>query len=98
MPGLLQYLLDKKEPTSVEEDPKPEDAKLWLQSEIEAKFCDLVCVEGLLRMEERLQESHCFNALGSIRHMLRVKTRLVLFKNSNIRGQRDSGCSRDLID
>ena len=48
-------------------------------------------------MEERLRRAQCFDALHSLRHTLRVKTRMLHFKRKNIRGQRDGVRSRTVI-
>lgn len=98
MPGLLQLLTDTKENTSRDPDSNPEDTKLWLPSNISALDRVWVCHEGLTDMEARLRKARCYDALDGLRHTLRVKSRMILFKNANVRGQRDSGRSREVID
>ncbi|KAE9387407.1 hypothetical protein BT96DRAFT_837684, partial [Gymnopus androsaceus JB14] len=98
MPGLLQLLTDKQLPTAHESDSAPEEAKIWFPSCLTAVERDRVCTEGLYDMEIRLRQARCYDALQGLRHTLRVKTRMLLFKHANIRGQRDSGRSRDIID
>lgn len=98
MPGLLQYLADKKELLAEEDDGSPETAKLWLPLEVELHSRDAVCVEDMVGLEERLREALCFDALHLICHTLRVKSQMVLFKNAQVWGQRESGQSRELID
>jgi hypothetical protein len=49
-------------------------------------------------MEERLRTAQLNDSLNSIRHTLRVKSRMIQFKNANVRGQRDNIRSRAIID
>ncbi|KAE9389225.1 hypothetical protein BT96DRAFT_1003441 [Gymnopus androsaceus JB14] len=64
----------------------------------ESQEWDRVCMEGLCDMEICLCQARCHDALQGLRHTLRVKTRMLIFKNANVRGQRDWGRSRDIID
>lgn len=98
MPGLVQYLTDIDEDLSYDEDGHPESEKLWLPSAIPAHFREAVCCDGVDVIEERLRRARAYDALDSVRHTLRVKTKMILFKNKNIRGQRSSGKSREVID
>lgn len=98
MPGLLQFLSDRQENTSRNPDFNPEDEKLWLPSEIAESDWSWVCHDGLVDIEARLRKARCYDALDGLRHTLRVKSRMVQFKNTNVRGQRDSGRSREVID
>jgi len=47
--------------------------------------------------EEKLRIAQCYDALEKLRHILRVKTRMVHFKNKNIRGQAGGTRSRAII-
>ncbi|KAK7018821.1 hypothetical protein VNI00_018212 [Paramarasmius palmivorus] len=96
MPGLLQHLTDTAQSEDTM-DSDPESVKLWLPSELPEDLIDRLCVSGLRRVEGQLQRARCFNSLHGVRHTLRVKTRMVLFKNRNVRGQRASGKSREII-
>lgn len=49
-------------------------------------------------MELQLRTAQCSSSLEGLRQTLRVKTRLVYFKNKNIRGQREGTRSRSIID
>jgi len=57
-----------------------------------------VCREGLANIEERIRTAQCYDALDAIRLTLTIKSRMVMFKNKNVRGQRESTCSRSVID
>lgn len=100
MPGLLQYLMTLNAtdaaPASLNE--KPEIAKLWLPSVIPAAQRAAVCQQGLADIEERLRLVQCNDALENIRYTLKVKTRMIAFKNKNLRGQREGTRSRAVID
>ncbi|KAF8057953.1 hypothetical protein FPV67DRAFT_1676638 [Lyophyllum atratum] len=100
MPGLLQFLHDQSRsgmpPTDSNETP--EQADLWLPSQLPQTRRDTVCSAGLPAMEAKLRVAQCYDALEGIRHVLRLKTRMVQFRNANIRGQRGSTRSRTMID
>lgn len=101
LPGLPQFLHELEAsniPNPDEPRLKPEDVKLWLPSSIPPNRRDAVCIPGLASTEERLRTAQCRDALESIRHVLRVKSRMVLFKNKNVRGQTHSTRSRAVID
>jgi hypothetical protein len=100
MPGLLQMLIDDEEELEgvSSEVTNPEDVKLWLPSSVPAHLRQSVCMDGLPEIEERLRTAQCGDAIQSLRHTLRVKSRMVLFKNANIVGQRPSLRSRAIID
>ncbi|KAK7014066.1 hypothetical protein VNI00_015551 [Paramarasmius palmivorus] len=73
------------------------DAKVWLPSLIQKSERDAVCLPGVWEVEAKLQEARCYDSLNAIRHTLRIKARMMHFKNNNVRGQRESGRSRALI-
>lgn len=75
-----------------------EHADIWLPSKIDATARRRVCREGLPRIEERLRTVQLEDSLENIRHILKVKTRMVQFKNKNLRGQKDGTRSRTIID
>ncbi|KAF9553012.1 hypothetical protein CPC08DRAFT_646182 [Agrocybe pediades] len=110
MPGILQYRADTNSsaraanPTiatlravSTVTD-HPEDTEIWLPSRVSAPHRDRVCVQGLAGMEEQLRDAQLQDALEGVRLVLRMKSRMVQFKNANIRGQRDGTISRAMID
>ncbi|KAE9403518.1 hypothetical protein BT96DRAFT_1080167 [Gymnopus androsaceus JB14] len=84
MPRLVQYLTDLDKDLSLGKDDQPENTKLWLPS--------------LIPVDMRRNMARAYNALDSVRHMLRVKTKMIQFKNKNVRGQRMSGKLREVID
>ncbi|PPQ80627.1 hypothetical protein CVT24_002727 [Panaeolus cyanescens] len=99
IPGLLQYQADiakKNGPAVVAEHP--EDYKIWLPSHLPADLRKDMCYPGLPDMEEKMRTAQCYDALDSLRHCLRVKSRLYFQKQKNIRGQRDGTRSRAVID
>ncbi|KAG6849081.1 hypothetical protein H0H93_011467 [Arthromyces matolae] len=95
MPGLLQFLADN--PTTLESD-KAEDRPLWLPSSLPPEKRTVICVPNLVAAEDKLRTAQCFDTLVTIRQTLNMKSRMVLFKNANIRGQRDGTRSRAIID
>ena len=103
MPGLLQYKDDLASgsitaPYTAQQSDNPEDADIWLPSRIANTHRSRVCREGLAEIEERICTAQCYDALDIIRHTLKIKSRMVKFKNQNIRGQREGLRSRAVID
>lgn len=100
MPGLLQIQTNLGyNPTALwNSNPNPEDVDLWLPSAIASNQRHAACVEGLAEMELRLRTAQCSSSLQGLRQALRVKTRMVYFKNKNIRGQKEGTRSRAIID
>lgn len=103
MPGLLQYRASAAdEPdasTSASASAQhPENFALWLPSMIPATDRARVCIADLPDIEEQLRTAQCYDALENVRHILKVKSRMVHFKNKNIRGQREGTRSRTVID
>ncbi|KAF9471428.1 hypothetical protein BDN70DRAFT_820006, partial [Pholiota conissans] len=100
IPGLLQYLADVGigGMPQWDADPNAEEVDLFLPSRLLSTRREKACVDGLPETEARLRTAQCFDALDSLRRTLRLKTRMVQFKNRNIRGQKQSTRSRALID
>ncbi|PPR02783.1 hypothetical protein CVT26_009394 [Gymnopilus dilepis] len=110
MPGLLQYVADrsaKSQPTSDTDSGgkssearshHPEFIKIHLPSQIPAANRSQVCRDGLVEIEDRLHVGQCNDALENLRQILRLKARMIQFKNKNIRGQREGTRSRAVID
>lgn len=98
IPGLLQLLVDLKDTNPSEPDEKPEGFKLWLPSEIPPTRRRAACIEGLPEIESKLRTAQCNDALDDVRHTMRVKARMVQFKNQNVRGQREGIRSRAVVD
>ncbi|PPQ97896.1 hypothetical protein CVT26_013070 [Gymnopilus dilepis] len=110
MPGLLQYVTDRfrSSQSSPEADidgksspaksHHPEFFEIHLPSRVVASDRGVVCREGLVEIEERLRVGQCNDALEGLRQILRLKARMIQFKNKNIRGQREGTRSRAVID
>ncbi|KAF9470579.1 hypothetical protein BDN70DRAFT_777251, partial [Pholiota conissans] len=99
MPGLLQYRLQSGKGGAIWNDnPNPEDIELVLPSRISTDHRETTCVEGLSQLESRFRDAQCHDALEALRRTLRIKMRMVQFKNKNVRGQAQSTRSRALID
>ncbi len=99
-PGLLQIQTDLgRNPTAIwNSNPNPEDIELFLPSSIAPTLRCVACVEGLPEKELQLRTAQCSSSLNGLRQALRVKIRMVYFKNKNIRGQREGTRSRAIID
>ena len=95
IPGLIQYRADLA--TSLPAFEHPEDAPLWLPSSIYQNRRRQICTPDLPLMEEKLRNAQCYDALNSIRHILKLKSRMVAFKNQNVRGQNESTRSQTII-
>lgn len=100
IPGLLQILtnLGSSLLHTPDSDTNPEDIDLWLPSAIPKERRRFSCVEGLPEMESKLRTAQCSSSLDGLRHVLRLKTRMVYFKNKNVRGQKEGTRSRAVID
>ncbi|KAK7019683.1 hypothetical protein VNI00_018005 [Paramarasmius palmivorus] len=96
MPGLLHHLEDTKQQEDTH-STQPEDVKLWLPSDLPASIINKICTPGMRAVEAKLQRARCFDSLHGVRHTLRVKSRMMLFRNTNVRGQRQSGKSREIV-
>jgi len=98
MPGLLQFQADTLHDAPSTIDGNPEDTTIWLPSKIPESARVGVCQEGLAGVEEVLRTAQCHDALEGVRNILKIKTRMIAFKNRNIRGQRQGTRSRAVID
>ena len=102
MPSLLQYETDLARDNSAaspnpNQSPHPEDSVIWLPSCIAATERARVCSPGLAQIEARLRSGQCRDALESVCQVLRLKSRMVEFKNKQVRGQREGLRSRTII-
>ena len=95
MPGFLQRRATLESASTA---IHPEDAITWLPSQIPAALHPRVCGPELPEIEERIRTAHCYDGLDTIRHVLTIKSHIVMFKNKNIRGQREGTRSRTVID
>ncbi|PPQ76700.1 hypothetical protein CVT26_004470 [Gymnopilus dilepis] len=114
MPGLLQYQNDLSQSKasststlgssanilqeSVPNSPHPEYFEIWLPSRVPSSDRPRVCRDGLPEIEDRLRSGQCHDALENVRQVLRLKARMIQFKNKNVRGQREGTRSRAVID
>ncbi|KAK7027459.1 hypothetical protein VNI00_015204 [Paramarasmius palmivorus] len=96
MPGLTQFLDDTNQREDTY-DVEPEVTKIWLPSDVNEVNGSSICVPHLANAEAKLEIARCFDSLDGVRHTLRVKSRMTLFKNTNVRGQRESGKAREVI-
>ncbi|KAF9470387.1 hypothetical protein BDN70DRAFT_909531 [Pholiota conissans] len=85
-------------PPSERKSSNPEDAALWLPSRIDEPYRSKICIAGLATIEERIRDAQLPDALENIKKILKIKSRLIAFKNKNIRGQRGGTRSRAVID
>jgi len=100
MPGLLQYRADlaaHPSTTAVGGSSNSEDIELWLPSRVAPASRPIVCQADLATMEDQLRTAQCQDALNAVRHTLKVKTRMIAFKNRNVHGQREGTRSRAVI-
>ncbi|KAM6490334.1 hypothetical protein JOM56_014311, partial [Amanita muscaria] len=99
MPGLSQYRIQfLNEPNIAKSFDLPEDDDLYLPSSIMESHRGAVCIRDFAKIEEKLRMAQTYDALEGLRHVLRVKMRMIHFKNRNIRGQCDGTRSRAVID
>jgi len=98
MPGLLSIQSDDSLTIPPSPDShQPENMLLWLPSSLPPSRRKAACAPMLPDYEEKLRTAQCYDALEKLRHVLRVKTRMVQFKNKNIRGQAGGTRSRTVI-
>ncbi|KAH9475484.1 hypothetical protein JR316_0012595 [Psilocybe cubensis] len=111
IPGLLQYQADHPDPDARVLRPPSnsanvatrvarhaEDTKIWLPSTIPESHRSKICIAGLGKIESQLREAQMTDSLNSLRQILKLKTRMILFKHKNIRGQRGGTRSTAVID
>ena len=101
MPGLLQHRADLAAlptPVATGGSSNPEDTELWLPSRVAPNSRAVVCQDGLAKMEDQLRTAQCQDALNAVRNILKIKTRMISFKNRNVRGQRQGTRSQAVID
>ena len=95
MPSLAQHRASLESATP---NIHPEGSIIWLPSQIPAPLRLHVCCPELPQIEERIHTAQCYDTLDMVRYVLRVKTRMIVFKNKSVRGQRDGTRSRTVID
>ena len=104
MPGLLQHCntlesegTAHRQSNSMPTTDHPEDAVIWLPSQIPNNIRAHVCTVGLAEIEEKIHTAHCYDSLDAVQHVLNIKSRMVAFKNKNVCGQRDGLQSQTVI-
>ncbi|PPQ82319.1 LOW QUALITY PROTEIN: hypothetical protein CVT25_008447 [Psilocybe cyanescens] len=95
IPGILQYQTDHPMLSS---STNSEDTILWLPSIIPEPHRSRICISGLAAIESRLRHAQMVDSLGSVRQILKVKMRMIQYKQKNIHGQRDGTRSTAVID
>jgi hypothetical protein len=100
MPGLLQYKFETLGKGNVPTNctAHPEDVDLWFPSKLPNEVRQRICTQDLPGIEEKLRTAQCYDALEGIRHVLKIKSRLIKFKQKNVRGQKEGLRSRAIID
>ncbi|KAF7327632.1 CxC2 domain-containing protein [Mycena kentingensis (nom. inval.)] len=81
------------------EEPAPaaEDTKLWLPSDLSDAQRRNASVRGLAKIEGRLREGQCGDALARVRGSLQAKHHMVNHRNANAVGQMASTRSNTVI-
>ncbi|KAL0572490.1 hypothetical protein V5O48_009477 [Marasmius crinis-equi] len=99
MPGLLRALrqLGEEFVDGSNDDLLAEDIPLFMPSSLLKEKRQEACLPGVAEMEDRLREAQCHDSLATIRHTLRLKTRMLIFKHANVTGQREGVRSRTTI-
>ncbi|KAH9478965.1 hypothetical protein JR316_0009428 [Psilocybe cubensis] len=95
MPGIIQYKADHP---IHEASTHAEDLQLWLPSTIPEPHRSEISAHNLPNIERQLREAQLTDSLNAIRQILKVKARMIAFKNKNIRGQRGGTRSTAVID
>ena len=95
MPNVMQLLTQR--PAVVCHDELPEEQPLMFPSDL-ADNERITCTPGLARIEEKLREGQMHDALDNLRLHLHIKTRLVTFKDRNVRNQVANTRARGRID
>ncbi|KAL0567874.1 hypothetical protein V5O48_014128 [Marasmius crinis-equi] len=99
MPGLLGVITESGDDIGdgSNDDINSEDIQIWMPSAVPLNKRTTACIDGLVEMESKLREAQCHDDLDGIRHTLRLKSRMLVFKHRNISGQRDGVKSRTVI-
>ncbi|KAF7320575.1 CxC2 domain-containing protein [Mycena chlorophos] len=101
MPGVAELRAEEEEFRDSDlPAPKAEEVKLWLPSQVpktvlsdegeDRELRAVVCIRGLPRMEAELRRAQCRGAVAAIRARLHALIHLILHRNSQVAGQRQS--------
>ena len=85
---------------TVDEDVEAsiEDVELGLPSSIPTERRSGRCSEELVKMEDKLREGQCYEALAKLRHHLHLKTGLITYRARNVRHQGAATRARGIMD
>ncbi|KAJ7073296.1 hypothetical protein B0H15DRAFT_793030 [Mycena belliarum] len=99
MPAAVKQLgLDEDVRDSELPAPKAEDVRLYLPSSLCQAVREEGCTKGLPRMEAKLREGQCRDALVRLRSLLHAKRHLILYRDTNVVGQRAATRAHTLIE
>ncbi|KAJ7490102.1 hypothetical protein B0H11DRAFT_1719907 [Mycena galericulata] len=97
-PGAVRARLADEAAMDPEAQPiKAEAIKLYMPSELSDLERGVGCQRGLVKLEIRLRESQCHNALVQLRSHLHTKRHLIGFRNTHVTGQVKATKARTLI-
>ena len=98
MPAAIAIIETEEEQRDPNSPPTAvEHVKLWVPSDM-AEVDSVNVGTELARMEERVREAQCREALRALRRKLYAKSHLIHFRNTHVTGQRDSGRARGQIE
>ncbi|KAF7325927.1 CxC2 domain-containing protein [Mycena kentingensis (nom. inval.)] len=96
---LVTELREEEEANRDGDTPAPlaEATKLWLPSDLSDEQRRGAGIRGLWRLEARLREGQCADALASLRGYLQARSHIIDHRNANVVGQHASTRSNTLI-
>ena len=95
MPVVPQLVARRRRQLGASED-LPEEETLYFPSGLSGQELDL-CSPGISEIEERLREGQMHDALDKLRVQLHIKTRMVTFKDRNVRNQAATTRARSML-
>ncbi|KAJ6607425.1 hypothetical protein B0H10DRAFT_1818202 [Mycena sp. CBHHK59/15] len=100
MPGAVARLEEEEDERDPDlPPPKAEDVKLYLPSALRTRARDDGCRAGLGKMEARLREGQCRDALVRLRSRLHAKRHLLTWRDSGaVAGQRAATRAQTLVE
>lgn len=84
MPGALQYLSKRVKPNEVEH---AENTPIVFPSTLPSNLRESGCRKGLVEIERQLREAQLRGSLNSLRTHLHMKSRLLTYRGTTVRGQ-----------
>lgn len=79
-------------------DEFPEDVQLFLPSSIPLPFRTRVCTIETINVEKRMRVAQMTDCIVYSRRSIRIRTRMIHWKNKNITGQHHGTRSRGIVD